>query len=101
MNVLIVAAHPDDEILGAGGTIVRHVQNGDKVFVCILSEGATARYGTDMIPVLREASIPSSPRPLSRGGKVCAFLSPLSLTRWHVASIMNPVILFLASAKRQ
>src|SRR3989339_1256015 len=54
MNVLVIAAHPDDEILGAGGTIARHVEDVDKVFSCILSEGATARYGEDMIPVLRE-----------------------------------------------
>ena len=53
-NVLVVGAHPDDEILGAGGTLIRHARSGDKVFSCILSEGATARYGEDMIPVLRE-----------------------------------------------
>ena len=29
MNILIVAAHPDDEILGVGGTVARHVENGD------------------------------------------------------------------------
>jgi len=42
-NILVVAAHPDDEILGCGGTIARHVQQGDEVSVLILSEGVTAR----------------------------------------------------------
>jgi len=42
-NILVVAAHPDDEILGCGGTICRHVQNGDKVHVLILAEGITSR----------------------------------------------------------
>ena len=31
MNVTIISAHPDDEILGAGGTLIRHRDNGDKI----------------------------------------------------------------------
>lgn len=42
--VLVVAAHPDDEILGVGGTIARHVANGDKAFALILGEGQTSRW---------------------------------------------------------
>lgn len=30
-NVIVISAHPDDEILGAGGTILRHKKEGDKV----------------------------------------------------------------------
>lgn len=43
MKVLIIAAHPDDEVLGCGGTIARHVQNRDEVHVLILAEGLTSR----------------------------------------------------------
>ena len=43
-NVLIIAAHPDDETIGMGGTIARHVSFGDKVFVLILSDGVGARH---------------------------------------------------------
>lgn len=31
-KVIIISAHPDDEVLGAGGTILRHTSNGDQVF---------------------------------------------------------------------
>lgn len=42
-KILVVAAHPDDEILGVGGTIMRHVAEGDCVHVMILAEGITSR----------------------------------------------------------
>ncbi len=43
MKVLIVAAHPDDEVLGCGATLARHVAAGDAVSVLFLSEGVTGR----------------------------------------------------------
>jgi len=43
MSVLTVAAHPDDETLGAGGTIARHADLGEEIWVCILTDGVTAR----------------------------------------------------------
>ena len=44
-RVLVVAAHPDDEILGCGGTLARHVRAGDTVRALILCEGESLRYG--------------------------------------------------------
>lgn len=43
MSYLIVVAHPDDEVLGAGATIYRASQKGEQVYVCIMSGGVTAR----------------------------------------------------------
>ena len=40
MKILIVAPHMDDEVLGCGGTIVRHVDSGDHVTVCIVANRA-------------------------------------------------------------
>lgn len=37
MKVLIIATHPDDEVLGCGGVIQRHVEQGDSVDVCIVT----------------------------------------------------------------
>ena len=42
-QVLIIAAHPDDEVLGCGGSIAKHADSGDEVTVLIVSEGATSR----------------------------------------------------------
>ena len=42
-NILVVAAHPDDEVLGCGGTIARHAENGDRVHILIVAEGLTSR----------------------------------------------------------
>ena len=44
--VLVVAAHPDDEILGCGGTMAKHINRGDQVHVLILAEGITSREGS-------------------------------------------------------
>ena len=43
-RILVVAAHPDDEVLGCGGTIARHVDEGDVVEILIAAEGVTSRY---------------------------------------------------------
>lgn len=48
-HVLIVAAHPDDEVLGCGGAIAKFRKNGDDVRVIFLAEGVTSRYQTDEI----------------------------------------------------
>ena len=39
MRILVIAAHPDDETIGAGGTIARHVAEGHEVFWCIVTQG--------------------------------------------------------------
>ena len=37
-KVLVVAVHPDDETLGAGGTLLKHKKKGDEIFWCIVTE---------------------------------------------------------------
>lgn len=43
-NILVIAAHPDDEVLGCGGTIARLADEGHSVTIAILGEGITSRY---------------------------------------------------------
>jgi LmbE family N-acetylglucosaminyl deacetylase len=44
VNVLCVVAHPDDEVIGVGGTLARHAAQGDDVHICILADGVSSRY---------------------------------------------------------
>jgi N-acetylglucosamine malate deacetylase 1 len=37
MNVVVVSAHPDDEVIGAGGSLLRHVAQGDSVYWLIIT----------------------------------------------------------------
>lgn len=38
-KVLVFAPHPDDEILGCGGTMIKHIESGNEVYVCIVTKG--------------------------------------------------------------
>ena len=43
MNYLIVVAHPDDEVLGAGATIHKLIKEGNEVAICVMANHAAAR----------------------------------------------------------
>ncbi len=55
-TVLVVAAHPDDEVIGMGGTIARHAENHDKIHVLYLSDGVGARGGGNDVQVQKRRS---------------------------------------------
>jgi LmbE family N-acetylglucosaminyl deacetylase len=54
MNIMIIAAHPDDEVLGCGATAARLVKEGHKVTPIILCENASVRYDSGMRNNLEE-----------------------------------------------
>ena len=43
MKIVIIAAHPDDEVIGCGGSIAKWAKAGHEVHVVIMAEGATSR----------------------------------------------------------
>jgi N-acetylglucosamine malate deacetylase 1 len=47
-SILCVVAHPDDEALGIGGTIIKHINKGDKVNIVIFSVGEAAKSNKDI-----------------------------------------------------
>lgn len=42
-RILVVAAHPDDEVLGCGGTLIKEIAQGSEVYCLILGKGITSR----------------------------------------------------------
>ena len=46
-RVLVLAAHPDDEVLGMGGTIAVHADRGDEVRIVVVTDGSSTQYPGD------------------------------------------------------
>lgn len=56
-SILVLAPHPDDEVLGAGGAIARHVAEGDTVHVVVLtnaSVGAPELFSAEQVASIRD-----------------------------------------------
>ena len=54
MKVLVIAPHPDDEILGVGGTIAKRAAVGDEVTVCICTKGVHPMFDQKIIKAGRD-----------------------------------------------
>lgn len=59
MKILVIAPHPDDEVLGCGGTIKKCSEKGDEVFLCIVTKAYIPDWPEDFIEE-REREIKSS-----------------------------------------
>lgn len=57
MNILIVAPHPDDEVLGCGGTIAKYANCGDNVFVAIVTKGTSPIFSEESVKQVRKECI--------------------------------------------
>ena len=57
MNILVIAPHADDEILGVGGTIIKHIEQGDSVYICIASRGYPPLFSDEFVEGIIEEAI--------------------------------------------
>ncbi|HWK57529.1 MAG TPA: PIG-L deacetylase family protein [Parapedobacter sp.] len=59
-KVLVLAPHADDEILGCGATMARHIQQGDKVWVAVMtnaSSGAPELFSKEVVDSIRKEAL--------------------------------------------
>ncbi len=47
-NILFVGAHPDDIEIGCGGTISKHIERGDSVFIMVMSKGEKGNHSSKL-----------------------------------------------------
>ena len=53
MRVLVIAPHPDDEVIGVGGTIAKRVKAGDEVYVCVVTKGQEPMFKKSFVEQVR------------------------------------------------
>jgi len=54
MKVLVIASHPDDEVLGVGGTVFDLAEKGAKIYFLIMTKGMEEIHGKEKMEMLRE-----------------------------------------------
>jgi LmbE family N-acetylglucosaminyl deacetylase len=54
MKVLVIAPHPDDEVLGCGGVMARHSAGGDEVYVLVITRGVPELFPPEVIEGTRQ-----------------------------------------------
>lgn len=98
-TVLVVAAHPDDEVLGCAGTIALHSQRGDEVHVLFLADGEQSRPAAQQQHSARQAAASAAGEAL--GVSSVQFLSFAdnamdSVPLLHIVQAIEPIIARLA-----
>ena len=54
MKTLIIAPHPDDELIGVGGTIAKKANEGQDVYVCVITKGVEPLFSEELVRQTRE-----------------------------------------------
>jgi N-acetylglucosamine malate deacetylase 1 len=85
-RVLVLAAHPDDEVLGCGGTLLKHKARGDSLLIVLMTENSS-RHGKDALCLLQAREV------ARRLGAdiVCLELEDQSLDTVGIASLVRKV----------
>ena len=55
-NILVIVAHPDDETIGCGGTIIKHVKSGDNVYLVSFTDGVSSRKNSKNTDQIKRTS---------------------------------------------
>lgn len=53
-KILVIAPHPDDEMLGCGGTMIKNIEAGNEVYVCIVTKGPQPMFPIEIVEKTRQ-----------------------------------------------
>lgn len=84
----MIAAHPDDEVIGAGGTILKHAKAGDRVSILLLGDGVTSR-GANAVDIKKRANQAKLAAKILGAGKV--FLETLPDNKFDSVPLLEIV----------
>jgi LmbE family N-acetylglucosaminyl deacetylase len=91
MNVLVIAPHPDDETLGCGGTLLRHVDEGDDVYWLIVTNVSEAHGHAPEKVKTRAAEIDTVAERFGFAGVVSLDLAPTQLDTEPMSDLVGHV----------
>ena len=85
LRVLVVAPHPDDEMIGCGGSIMRHTQQGNSVTIAYMTSGDAYAFGKwcELDDVRGRAAIGALREQEAVAGARCVGVSDLVFLRYH------------------
>jgi len=91
-TILVVAAHPDDEVLGCGGVIAKHVAAEDEVHLVFMADGVGARSSElDSEKRAREAAMYSASRILGVSSTICLGFPDNRMDGLELLDIVQPL----------
>ena len=93
-SILILAAHPDDEVLGCGGTIAKLTDEGAIVHVAFLADGVFSRVGDQKVQQ-QELNVRRN-----AAKKACEILSVKSVSFGSFKSLASSMILLISDESR-
>jgi LmbE family N-acetylglucosaminyl deacetylase len=94
-RVLLVAPHPDDETLGAGGTLALHARAGDPVLVLMVTDGGASRAGGLSGAAMRQARAAEARAAVAHLGGARLVLAGLPEGDWapaDLAAVLQPLL---------
>jgi len=94
-RALVVAAHPDDETIGAGGAIALHVDAGDEVTVAVVTDGGASRAGgldEEEMARRRRGEVEAAVAELGAQRLVCLGLPEGRWSKADAAGVLAPLV---------